>query len=78
MQLFKGRYVAIMCLFFILSFFIPSPYKLVAIVGLGIASALIVLLFFIFKRKKQVLKTFNDEDLLENLLWRNAKNLYGF
>ena len=28
--------------------------------------------------KKQVLKTFNDEDLLENLLWRNAKRLYCF
>ena len=53
MQLFKGRYVALMCLFFILSFFIPSPYKLVAIVGLGIASALIVLLFLILKRKRE-------------------------
>lgn len=28
--------------------------------------------------KKRVIEKFNDEILLENLLWKNAKNLYGF
>jgi len=28
--------------------------------------------------KKRILETFNDEILLEKLLWKNAKNLYGF
>ena len=28
--------------------------------------------------KKRILETFNDEILLEKLLWKNTKNLYGF
>lgn len=53
MQLFKGRYIALMCLFFILAFFIPSPYKILTIIALVAACALIFLIFLILKRKRE-------------------------
>ena len=53
MQLFKGRYVALMCLFFILAFFVPSPFKLASIIVLYATAFLILFLAFIFKSKKE-------------------------
>ena len=55
MQLFKGRYVALMCLFFILSFFIPSPYKIASIIVLGVTAFLTLFLFLILKRKREAI-----------------------
>jgi competence protein ComEC len=54
MQLFRGRYVALMCLFFILSFFIPSPYKILSMLILGSVAVLALLLWFMLKKKREV------------------------
>lgn len=53
MQLFKGRYAALLCLFFVLSFFIPSPYKIASFAVLGITASFILFLFFILKKKNE-------------------------
>ncbi len=53
MQLFKGRYVALMCLFFVMSFFVPSPYKIFSIAVLVITASFILLLLLILKNKRE-------------------------
>ncbi len=54
MQLFKGRYVALMCLCFILSFFIPSPCKFLSIIILGAVAFLTLISWIILKKKREV------------------------
>ena len=53
MELFKGRYVALMCLSFFLSFFIPSPYKLTVIISIFIITLLSFILSISFKKKTE-------------------------
>lgn len=54
MQLFKGRYVALMCLFFMLSFFIPSPYKIGLIIFFGVATIFSFVFFLKTKKKSEI------------------------
>ena len=53
MELFKGRYVALMCLSFILSFFIPSPYKVIVMIAIGAITLLAFLLSILLKKKTE-------------------------
>ncbi len=50
MELFKGRYVALMCLSFILAFYIPSPYKIVVMIAIGVITLSAFILSLCFKK----------------------------